>query len=166
MVLLCATFTNAAISSGGVLGDEQTSILYDAFTGAIGVDAPASTQLTAINIDSAGSIFTGGPALNLGGSFDSFNQSNIFKATFGGSFGSITFGNVATTGLSEAFILSDFSVVGSLAGGGDLGPVDLYYIGPSTPGTPGTPTVPVPGAFLLAGLGSGFVGWMRRRKSI
>jgi hypothetical protein len=47
--------------------------------------------LTSINIDSAGGIFTGDAAGNLGGSFDNDADGNIFKATFGGSFGSVSF---------------------------------------------------------------------------
>ena len=38
-------------------------------------------ELTSINIDSAGSIFTGAAAENLGGSFDNDADNNIFKAT-------------------------------------------------------------------------------------
>ena len=65
---------------------------------------------------------------NLGGSFDNDSPQNIFKETFGSSFGSISFGKVADAGLSKEFLLNDLSVVGSLAGGGDLGHVDLLYI--------------------------------------
>ena len=46
----------------------------------------------------------------------------------GSSFGSLSFGNVAQTGLSQEFVLNDLTVVGSLAGGGDLGNVDLIYV--------------------------------------
>ena len=81
-----------------------------------------------MNIDSAGGIFTGTAAANLGGSFDNDADGNIFKATFGGSFGTVSFGNVAQTGLTKDFVLGDLSVVGSLAGGGDLGNVDLVYV--------------------------------------
>jgi hypothetical protein len=108
--------------------DEQTSIVYDPATGGLAVNAPASTELTSINIDSAAGIFTGEPAENLEGSFDNDADDNVFKATFGGSFGSISFGNVAQAGLSEEFLLNDLTVVGSLAGGGDLGAVDLIYV--------------------------------------
>ena len=85
-------------------------------------------ELTSINIDSAAGIFTGDAAQNLGGSFDNDADANIFKATFGSSFGSLSFGNVAQAGLSEEFVADDLTVVGSLAGGGDLGPVDLVYV--------------------------------------
>ena len=61
-------------------------------------------ELTSINIDSAAGIFTGDPAENLGGSFDNDADNNIFKATFGSSFGSLSFGNVAQAGLSEEFV--------------------------------------------------------------
>jgi hypothetical protein len=118
----------ALTPSDGVRGDGQTSIVYNPATGEVAVDAPATTQLTSINIDSAGRIFTGAPATNLGGSFDNDADNNIFKATFGSSFGSLSFGNVAQPGLSKAFVTNDLTVVGSLAGGGALGPVDLIYV--------------------------------------
>ena len=99
-----------------------------------------STELTSINIDSATAIFTGEPAQNLGGSFDNDADNNIFKATFGSSFGSLSFGNVAQAGLGEDFVANDLTVVGSLAGGGDLGDVDLIY-------------VPEPSTIAILGLG-------------
>ncbi len=102
--------------------------MYDVSTGELAVDAPAGVELTSVNIDSAAGIFTGQPAQNLGGSFDNDVDTNIFKATFGSSFGSISFGRVAATGLEEQFLLNDLTVVGSLAGGGDLGDVDLIYV--------------------------------------
>ena len=118
----------AAIVGGGQRDDAQTSIVYDANTGEVAVDAPAGIELTSINIDSATGIFAGAPAQNLGGSFDNDADNNIFKATFGSSFGSLSFGNVAQTGLSKEFVASDLTIVGSLAGGGDLGNVDLIYV--------------------------------------
>jgi hypothetical protein len=118
----------AAVRRGGTAGDGQTSITYNPATGELGVDAPAGTNLTSVNIDSAARIFTGAPAQNLGGSFDNDSDNNIFKATFGSSFGSLSFGAVAQPGLAESFVLGDLTVVGSLAGGGALGDVDLIYI--------------------------------------
>jgi hypothetical protein len=118
----------ASLQPGGRRGDAKASVVYDANTGEVSVDAPAGVELTSINIDSAARIFTGDPAANLSGSFDNDVDGNIFKATFGGSFGSLTFGNVAQAGLSEVFLLDDLTVVGSLAGGGDLGEVDLVYV--------------------------------------
>jgi hypothetical protein len=118
----------AAVRPGGQRDDGQTSIGYNPTTGELFVDAPAGANLTSINIESAGRIFTGDPAQNLGGSFDNDADNNIFKATFGSSFGSLTFGNVAQKGLSQSLLVSDLSVVGSLAGGGALGDVDLIYV--------------------------------------
>ena len=92
----------------------------------------------------------GAAATNLGGSFDNDGDGNIFKATFGGSFGSLSFGNVAQSGLSEEFVAGDLTVVGSLAGGGDLGNVDLIY-------------VPEPSAIVLIALGL-LLGYIARRR--
>ena len=109
---------------------------------------PAGKNLTSVNIESASSIFTGAPAQNLGGSFDNDTDNNIFKATFGSSFGSLSFGNVAQPGLSEDLVAGDLTVVGSLAGGGALGTVDLVYV-----------PVPEPSALVLLVLGmAGLLG--------
>ena len=78
---------------------------------------------------------------------------NIFKATFGGSFGSLSFGNVAQTGLSEEFVLNDLTVVGSLAGGGELRSVDLRY-------------VPEPSTMLLIVIGFVGVASCARRQGV
>jgi hypothetical protein len=141
----------ALANANGARGDAQTSIIYNAGTGEVAVDAPAGTNLTSVNIDSAGRIFTGAPAANLGGSFDNDSDNNIFKATFGSSFGSLSFGNVAQAGLSQQFVLNDLTVVGSLAGGGALGNVDLIYI-------------PEPSTIVLVALGLAGVGLMRLRR--
>ena len=103
-------------------------MIYDVGTGELSVDAPVGVELTSINIDSASGIFIGEAAASLSGSFDNDMDGNIFKATFGSSFGSLSFGNVAQVGLSEEFVRNDLSVIGSLAGGGDLGNVDLIYV--------------------------------------
>ena len=78
-------------------------------------------------------------------------DNNIFKATFGSRFGSLSFGSVAQRGLSELFVLEDLTVVGSLAGGGALGEVDLICI-------------PEPSTLLLLGLGLTAVLAPRRRQ--
>ncbi len=123
----------AALSPNGLHDDDQTSLFYDPATGELAVDVPRGGNLTSINIDSAAGVFTGEPARNLGGSFDNDSDWNIFKATFGSSFGPISFGNVAQTGLSHDVLLADLTAVGSVLGGGSLGQVDLIYAGPVVP---------------------------------
>ena len=143
----------AVVSPNGQTGDGQTSVGYNTNTGEVWVDAPAGNELTSINIDSATAIFTGDAAQNLGGSFDNDADNNIFKATFGSSFGSLSFGNVAQAGLSEDFVVNDLTVVGSLDGGGDLGNVDLVY-------------VPEPSTCLLLGIAlAGILPSRMRRRS-
>ncbi len=140
----------AAVRPAGHVNDGQTSLVYDAATGEIAVDAPAGTELTSINIDSAAGIFTGQAAQNLGGSFDNDSDDNIFKATFGSSFGSLSFGRVAPSQLAESFLLGDLSVVGSLRGGGSLGDVDLVYL-----------AIPEPASVVLAAVASFCLAAMR-----
>ena len=118
----------ASLKGNGVVGDGQTSVGYNANTGELWVDASAGVNLASINIDSVASIFTGSPAMNLGGSFDNDSDDNIFKATFGGGgFGSISFGNVAQTGLTERFVRNDLTTIGTNCNGVGLGTVDLLY---------------------------------------
>ena len=118
----------AALQPSGEQGDSQTSLVYDSVTGDLSVDAPAGFELTSINIQSATAVFTESSAENLEGAFDNDTDDNIFKATFGGSFGSLSFGQVATPGLSREFLVGDLTVQGSLAGGGGLGEVDLIIV--------------------------------------
>ncbi len=100
---------------GGVLDDDQTLLIYDALTGMVGVDGRAAVELTSIHIASAAGFLTGYAAHNLGGSFDFDSDPQLLKATFGSSFGSLSFGTIAQPGLSEDFLLADLSLDGSLA---------------------------------------------------
>ena len=108
--------------------DDQTSLVYNPSNGELSVNPPVGKELTSINITSAGGNFIGDKPAVLDGAFDNFAADNIFKATFGGSFGEISFGNVLPAQLGRAEVTADLSAVGSLAGGGDLGEVDLIYV--------------------------------------
>ena len=76
-------------------------------TGELSVDAPAGQELTSINVTSAGGRFIGNRPTALDGAFDNFAVDNVFKATFGGSFGSISFGNVLPIGIAESDVVAD-----------------------------------------------------------
>ena len=118
----------AAITDHGSAGDGQTSLVYDRTTGNLSIDAPAGIELTSVNITSQSGRFRGDSPAVLDGAFDNFANDNIFKATFGGSFGSISFGNVLEPRIERSALVNDLSAIGSLAGGGDLGDVDLVYV--------------------------------------
>ena len=118
----------SALADFGTAGDGQTTFIYNPTTGEVQIDAPAGTNLTSVNIVSASGVFTGDDASNLGGSFDIDTDTTIFKATFGSSFGSLSFGNVAPTGIRPGFFLSDITITGSLEGGGGLGNVDCLCL--------------------------------------
>ena len=120
-------------------------------TGELSVDSPAGKELTSINITSAGGMFIGNKPGFLDGAFDNFATDNIFKATFGGSFGDISFGNVLPAGMDEASVAADLSAVGSLAGGGDLGEVDLISF------------IPEPSTFVLMAFGLFALATARKR---
>ena len=140
----------ASLAAAGIRGDGQTSLIYDTASGELSVDAPAGNKLTSINVTSAAGLFQGDTPALLDGAFDNFAADNIFKATFGGTFGSISFGSVLPAGLAEEDLAADLSAVGSLAGGGALGEVDLIY-------------VPEPTTVLLTLNGLLFLGLFRRR---
>jgi hypothetical protein len=119
---------------------DVSRVIYDPRTGQLSITPPAGQQFTWVKINSAAGIFGAEPAQNLGNGSANNSDTSVYRATFGSSFGALSFGNVARTGLSAEFLLSDLSVVGTLAGGGGLGDVMLVV-------------VPEPSAALLLALG-------------
>lgn len=86
---------------------KNAGILYDPKTGEIGLSVPDGVKLIAVSINSASGIFNQRSPANLGGALDKASDVNIFKATFGTTFGPLNFGTVAKPGLSKDFILKD-----------------------------------------------------------
>ena len=101
---------------------------YDAASGELWIDTPEGIELTSISIDSKSGVFTGQPAEQLGGTFDNDSDTNIFKATFGGSFQKLSFGDVAQSNLPQDFVQDDLTVNGSLAGGGTINDLQLAFV--------------------------------------
>ncbi len=126
---------SAGLIGGGALGDEQTSVLYDARSGEVAVNAPLSRQLTAINIHSASGIFIGDLPHCFGQPCADLDEHSLFRADFGGGFGDFSWGNIAQPGLGEPYVLSDLSALGMLEGGGGLVAVDLIYVPVPEPAT-------------------------------
>ena len=118
----------ASMSTATTRLDDNIALVYDPATGGLAIDVPIEMELTSISINSASSIFTGDAADHLVGAFDVDSDSEIFKATFGGSFGSLNYGTVAQEGLSREFLLKDLTIARSLAGGRALNEIDLIYI--------------------------------------
>lgn len=99
-------------------------VIYNANTGALRVET--TTKITTLSVKSKSGIFTGSPAQNLGNAFDVDSDDEIFKIDAAG-FSSLSFGNVAQTGLTEAFIRQDIDIEGSPLGGGVLGNRPIRY---------------------------------------
>ncbi len=122
---------SSPLEAEGEAGDVELSIgsgafiIYNSNTGVMRLST--TTPVTSLEIVSASGIFTGQAALNLGGPFDVDNDFKIFKLTqnFNNQgqplgFNSLTFGQVAQTGLSEAFIRNDLTISGSPQPSGSL----------------------------------------------
>ena len=106
---------------------ETAFVIYNELDGELRVETvdPVGT----ISIASESEIFTQTEnAINLDGDFDIARPDEIFKIDFGGGFGSVSFGNVAETGLTEEFINNDLNITGAPplgAGGGTLSGKDV-----------------------------------------
>ena len=136
------------------VGAAEPSVGYDAASGEVWVEVPIGVEITSINIESKSGIFTGDPASWLDGAFDNDSDTNIFKATFGGSFTTVSFGNVARTNLTQDFLQNDLTVSGSQAGGGIINDLPLAFF---------PVPVPVPSAILLLTVAGACLVYSNRR---
>jgi hypothetical protein len=142
----------AALAPDGLPQDDRTSLVYDANTGEVSIDAPRDRLLSWIALSSTRQIFDNASGTNLDGRMDSDTDGYIFKKDFEGAFGSLSFGNIARPGLSELDILRDLSAIVSLYGENDeFNGIDLIYIA----------AVPEPAALLMIVVGLGCL-WFRR----
>ena len=118
----------AALQRADIQKSARTSLIYHAATGELVIDAPLGSELTSISVSSEAELFTGDRPAGVSGAFDNFSNDNIFKATFGASFGTLRLGRVLPAELSEETLLADLSASGSYAGGDGFGEIDLVYV--------------------------------------
>ena len=142
--VLIPTTAVAKIASDGVLGDSKVSIIYDAHDGHLAVDA-GGHAITTLEIISTAGILTGvKPIAIIAPPFDVFDRNKLFILKTAG-IGDIDFGLAASPGLSEAEVLQDLSINGSILPNGTLpGGVDLIYVAPLTSGD-----LLIPGMFAI-----------------
>lgn len=125
----------AALTPGGMRADGRLSIIYDARNGGVEFESPV--DLASILIESDVGVFTGDRIVR--GSFSPVDREHqLFQATFGDTLRSWSFGTPAEPGLTQPFVLSDFSVVGSNPDRVTIRDADLIYI-----------PVPEPSTFML-----------------
>ena len=120
----------AARSTASPRKQSQPTLIYVANSGELTVQVPEHESLTSISINSASGVFVRTQASGLNGFFDIGSDTELFKATFGGTFDSISFGPVALRGLDEQFLASDLTVIGTWAGGGGFDDARLIFVVP------------------------------------
>ena len=119
--------------------DAQTSIVYNAITGEVSVDAPAGKQLTSVNIDRR-RVSSPASRSEPGRQFRQRQGQQHFQGDIRQQLWLAELWQRGPAGPDRGVRADDLTVVGSLAGGGDLGTVDLIYI-------------PEPASLLLLGMG-------------
>lgn len=139
LTILSATCAGlrAAIPTGGVVGDDTMSLIYNSADGNLKLDA-AGKQLTALEIISQSAYFDYElpcPPLAF------CDTTTKFFVVAPGGFGDMDFGPILPAGLEAETLAKQFVVNGALAAGGGVGKVDLVY-------------VPEPSSFVLLVLGA------------
>jgi hypothetical protein len=140
--------------AGDAASDAVVQLWYNANNGELRAIPAVGKMFTSVNIqiDNSAFTFTGPRPPSLTGDFDNYSADNIFKATFGSSFGDTNFGSVLATGLAKDSLMANLTVDGSYAGGGALGDVFLNFL-----------PIPEPSTFILILLG--LVGLLAARRS-
>ena len=108
-------------------GDARASLVYDARTGEISVEAAPGLTLTAVRVSSASGILTGDAPENLGGVLDTRSDVTLLKTTFDVPFRSVSFGRIAKAGLSREFIEKDLTARAAPVTGKTFGGLKLVY---------------------------------------
>ena len=100
-----------------------TNFTYDAATGNLDFNA-GGKSVTTLELKSAGGLFTGDRPAHFSGLFDVYAADKAFKLDPAG-FGDIPGFAMLAPGLTNAALVADFGIDGSLVGGGPLGDVAI-----------------------------------------
>lgn len=143
-----------AATTSGSAGDGKPSITYNTATGEMAIDSNGTNGVNTFIIRSASGILNGAEPTLPGSSFFTTNTNfeisqNFFSPTLPANT-VFSLGNVAQTGLSEAFLLNDLTLQGGLSGNPNF-LFDLQF-------------VPEPSSALLLGLGTLALAGRRQRK--
>ena len=117
LLLLASAAPALAATTLGADGDDVLSVLYDPTSGSLGYDADGQ-DANSVSVTSATGIFTGAaPSFPANGIFNADDDDEIGTASFTGPLPDTwTFGDVADTNESAAFLLGDLTVTYSREG--------------------------------------------------
>ena len=126
LVAVSSTMVQAAIPGGGVVGDENISVVYDPADGSMSIDA-AGKMVSTFELVSDTGVLTGATPALVAPPFDVHTPVKFFILKTDG-IGDTDLGQLATAGLTEEMLMGDLTLNGSILPSGNLGNADLAYV--------------------------------------